>query len=106
MRHLLLLISDFSSHIFGGSFLPESLGCSVSDGVERDLMAFVVQLVYELVVGVLMADEEGGTSGTVVNVPPPVQESAVGRNVGDTNRIVESEEDELEKIDKVTVRYM
>lgn len=61
----------------------------MSDGVQCNLMTLVVKLVHQLVVGVLVAEEEGGRRRTLVDVSAVVKQLAVGFDVDNVDGIVE-----------------
>lgn len=52
-------------------------------------MTLVVKLVHQLVVGVLVAEEEGGRRRTLVDVSAIVEQLAVGFDVDNVDGIVE-----------------
>lgn len=77
MRNLSFLVSKFPPHILSGGFYPVSLWGLVTDGMQSDLEATVVQFVDDDIVGVFVADVESGSDRTTVGIDAIVQDVTV-----------------------------
>lgn len=91
MCHLRSLVTDLTHHGGKVSIPPVLNICSMRDGVEGDFMACVVQLVDQRVVGVLVADEEGGCSAAAVGVEPIAKQLAIQHHIVDVHAIVKGQ---------------
>lgn len=97
VRNLNFLISNLLFKDIVVSLRPIGLRSSVTDGIQCDLKAMVVQFVDELVVGVFMVDVESSSCGATVPVSATEEDLAVGLYVSRVDVVTECECDELEK---------
>lgn len=95
VRHLYSLVGKLLFDDVIGGVAPVRGGVHVRDGVQRHLVAAVVELVDERVVGVAVADEEGGGGRALVGVAAPVQHAPERRHVLLVHAVLERDHHEL-----------